>query len=124
MSQGFFDSVNPVISQYSIGQGVIGQHYFANLDGGNNNPEAVWDFTSGSQFYGNPGAIVYAHKVKTTPAPNPTNDIAWVELTKDSGELANTVYRIETISGVADATVSSSVDWCLSCSINVISFIV
>jgi hypothetical protein len=47
-----------------------------------------------------------------------------VELVNDSGGLANTIYRINTVKGQPAPTVSSTVEWCLSCSINVILFIV
>jgi hypothetical protein len=43
---------------------------------------------------------------------------------KDSGQLANKVYRINTVQGQPPPNVSSSVDCCLSCSINAILFIV
>ena len=100
---------------------VDGQHYFANQNGA---LEAIWDLTSSGPFDGNPGAIVFAHKIQTAASPDGPNNIDWVELTKDSGDLANTVYRINTVQGQPPSSVSSFVDWCLSCSINIILFIV
>jgi hypothetical protein len=100
---------------------VDGQHYFANKNGA---LEAVWDLTSSGPFKGNQDAIVFAHKVQTAPSPDGPDNINWVELKKDSGGLANTVYRINTVKGQPPGSVSSSVDWCLSCPINLIFFIV
>jgi hypothetical protein len=96
---------------------VDGQHYFANQNGA---LKAVWDLTSSGPFKGNNDAIVFAHKVQTAPSPDGADNIDWVELKKDSGGLANTVYRINTVKGQPPGSVSSSVDCCLSCSINVI----
>jgi len=100
---------------------VDGQHYFVEQNG---NLSAVWDLTSSGPFSGNPGAIVFAHPIQTADSPDGPDNIAWVELKKDSGELANTIYRINTVKGQPPSSVSSSVDWCLSCSNNVILFIV
>jgi hypothetical protein len=101
---------------------VIGQHYFVKQNGA---LEAVWDCTSSPTFQHNPDAIVFAHPIKTAPSPN-LNTIVWVELVGDSGGLAKSVYRIDTVEGEPPFIVSSSADWCLSCSINlnVILFIV
>jgi hypothetical protein len=107
--------------QAQFGLTIDGQHYFANQNGV---LEAVWDLTSSGPFSGNPGAIVFAHKVQTADSPDGPNNIAWVELKKDSGELANTVYRVNTVQGQPPSSVSSSINWCPSCSINVIRFIV
>jgi hypothetical protein len=98
-----------------------GQHYFVNQAG---TLEPVWDLTSSGPFTGNPGAIIFAHKVQTAASPDGPNNVAWLELKKDSGALANTVYRINTVQGQPPSSVSSSVGWCLSCSINVMLFIV
>jgi hypothetical protein len=100
---------------------VDGQHYFVDQ---NSTLEAVWDLTSSGQFATNPGAIVFAHKVQTAPSPDGPNNIPWVELKADSGQLADTIYRVNTVQGQPPGSVSSSVDWCLSCSINLIFFIV
>ncbi len=99
---------------------VDGQHYFVNLNGA---LSAVWDLTSSGQFNGNPGAIVFAHKIQTAPSPDGSNNIAWVELKKDSGALADTIYRVNTVQGQPPASVSSSVNLYLSYSINVIFFL-
>lgn len=112
MAQGIQDQFNATVD---------GQHYFVSQNG---TLEPVWDLTSSGPFAGNSNAIVFAHKVQNASSPDGSDNIAWVELKKDSGGLANTVYRINTVKGQPPPSVSSSVDWCLSCSINVILFIV
>jgi hypothetical protein len=122
-----FPDVNPLNpgmaqnmqNQYNLT--VDGQHYFVDQNG---TLEAVWDLTSSGPFTGNPGAIVFAHKIQTADSPDGLNNIVWVELKGDSGQLANTIYRINTVQGQPPGSVSSSVDSCLSCSINAILFIV
>jgi hypothetical protein len=86
---------------------VDGQHYFANQNGA---LAAVWDLTSSGPFSGNANAIVFAHKVQTADSPDGPDNILWVELKKDSGGLADTVYRINTVKGQPPASVSSPVD--------------
>jgi uncharacterized lipoprotein YmbA len=98
---------------------VDGQHYFAQKDG-KGPVEAIWDLRSSGPFKGNKKAIVFAHKVKTAPSPDGSDNIDWVELAKDSGGLAKTVYRINTVKGQPSGSVSSSVNWRLPCSIDLI----
>jgi hypothetical protein len=121
---GDMDPLNPVITQ-RIGDlfnvNVTGQHYFSMKNG---NLEAVWDLTSSGPYKGNQDAIVFAHKIKTYSSPEGPENIDWVELVKDSGELASTIYRINTVKGQPPPTVSLSVNWWRYCSINVILFIV
>ena len=102
-----FDSgiTQQIGNQYNVP--VDGQHYFAMLNG---NLEAIWDLTSSGPYAGNPGAIVYAHKINTSPSPDGPNNILWVQLAADSGALANTIYRIHTVQGQPPSTVSFSVD--------------
>jgi len=83
---------------------VDGQHYFVNQSNG---LEAVWDLTSSGPFKGNSNAIVFAHKVKTANSPDGSDNVAWVELKKDSGGLANTVYRTNTVKGQPPPSCSS-----------------
>jgi hypothetical protein len=100
---------------------VDGQHYFVQKD---NSLSAVWDLTSSGPFAGNPNAIVFAHPVNTASSPDGPDNIKWVELKKDSGGLANTIYRVNTVKGLPPTSVSFSVNWCLSCSINLNFFAV
>lgn len=98
---------------------VSGQHYFQKSNGAA--PVPVWDLRA-NLFKGNPNAFVVAKKIKTVPAPNPSTDVAWLELDKVTGDLATTVYRINTEGGQPQTSVSSPVDWCLYCSTNVMPF--
>lgn len=88
---------------------VTGEHYFVNQ---NNVLVPVWDLTSASgPFPNNPGAIVFAKKTKSVPSPdNPSSDVPWLELNAISGQLANIIYRINTVSGQPPGSVSSAVD--------------
>ena len=99
---------------------INGQHYFQ-ISGSGSVP--VWDLRADEPFKGNSEAFVVAHKVKSIDSPDdPTNDVTWLELDNDPGQgrLAKKIYRINTVGGQPPSSVSSSVDWCLSCSINVI----
>ena len=114
------DPVDGVLALAMLSLGVfeIGEHYFVNKD---STLVPVWDCTSS---FNNPNAIVYAQKKNSSPSPDPTHNVAWLELVGESGGLANRIYRIGTVGGQPQTTVSSSADWCLSCSINVMLFIV
>jgi hypothetical protein len=93
---------------------VTGQHFYQS------EKLPVFDLRSVGEFQGNPGAFVVAKKIKTVRSPDGDSNIPWLELAADSGQLASTIYRINTAAGQPAASVSSSVDWCLYCSINVI----
>lgn len=82
------------------------QHYFVKNSTGSN-LEAVWDCTTSGQFSGDSNAIIFAHKVGTAPSPDGPQNIDLVELRKDAGGLANTVYRLNTVDGQAPGNVSS-----------------
>jgi hypothetical protein len=107
--------------QHHFNLTIDGQHYFVNQNG---TLEAVWDLRSSGLFKGNQNAIVFAHKIESANSTDGPQNIALVELTNDSGGLAKTVYRINTVKGQPPPKVSSSVGCCRSCSINVILFIV
>jgi hypothetical protein len=84
---------------------VIGQHYFVSVNGA---LQAVWDLTSGSEFFGNSGAIVFAEKLYSVHSPDGSQNIDWVELGAISGALASKIYRIETVMGQPPQSVRSS----------------
>lgn len=90
---------------------VIGQHYFQNETGV---LTPIWDLRAEEPFKGNVDAFVATHKVKAIASPDGPSDITWVELDKNSGQnsgqLASTVYRIDTVAGQPAASVSCSVD--------------
>jgi Protein of unknown function (DUF3455) len=93
-------------NKYNIN--VEGQYYFVEQNGG---LVPVWDLRSSGENAGNPNAIIFAQKVKSAPSPNGPENIDWAELTKLSGGLANTVYRVDTVKGQPPATVSSFLDF-------------
>ncbi len=92
-----------------------GKYYFVEENG---TLVPVWDLTSVGPYAG-PDAIVYAQKVKSAPSPDGPENVDWTELKKISGGLANLIYRVDTWQGQPPSTVSSSLDLCLSRSINV-----
>jgi len=87
---------------------VEGQYYFVEQNG---SLVPVWDFRSSGENAGRSNAIVFAKKVKSAPSPNGPENIDWVELEKVSGDLANLIYRVDTVKGQPPSTVSSSPDF-------------
>jgi hypothetical protein len=81
---------------------VLGQHYFVP---GTPAPSPKWDFTSDAEK-GNSEAFVVAAGTGSIPSPESKNDITWVQLKKVQGELADSVYRVETAGGLPPASVS------------------
>lgn len=65
----------------------------------------VWDFTSGAEK-GNAEAFVIAAVVGDIPAPTGKEDVDWLQLKNVEGELADTVYRIDTKGGQPPMSVS------------------
>ena len=90
---------------------VKGQHYFVSQNG---TLVPVWDLRSS----GGPNAIVFAQKVKDVPSPNGPQNVDWLELKKVSGDLANLIYRVDTVKGQPPTTVSSSFDFVPALSMN------
>lgn len=85
---------------------VLGQHYYVP------NPQPTmgspvvspkWDFTSDAE-QGNPEAFVIGAKVGDIPAPTGSNNIDWVQLRNVEGQLADTVYRVDTKGGQPPAS--------------------
>ena len=87
---------------------VQGQYYFVEQNG---SLVPVWDFRSSGENRGRSNAIVYAKKIKSTPSPNGSDNLDWVELEKVSGDLANRIYRVETVKGLPPSSVSSFPDF-------------
>ncbi len=84
---------------------VEGQHYFVNQNG---QLVPVWDFRSSGENRGRSNAIVFARKIADVPSPDGPDNIDWVELKKLSGDLADLVYRVDTVKGQPPSTVSCS----------------
>jgi hypothetical protein len=83
---------------------VLGQHYFVTSASGALVPK--WDFTSAS-FAGDENAYMIGKKVGDLKSPeNPAVSVDWLQLNKTDGELAEQVYRIDTVNGQPAASVS------------------
>ena len=104
-------------SHYDISP--YGSYYFVEQNG---SLIPVWDLTSTWPYAGNPNAIVYAQKVKNVPSPQGSYNVDWVELKKMSGELANVIYRVDTVQGQPPSTVSSSLDLCCAVQLTFLFF--
>jgi hypothetical protein len=74
---------------------VSGQHYFIEAGG---QLASVWDFRSNGPTKGNKGATVVAKVTGDIASPTWTA-IDWQELSRVSGELADTIFRIDTVGG-------------------------
>jgi len=74
-------------------------HYFiSNPAGAGLSP--VWDFRATQRFYGQEDAIIVGKGVgSVVPPVDPADNINWLRVGKVSGDIANEVYRIDTIGG-------------------------
>lgn len=80
---------------------VLGQHYFVpnpNPAVGSPTISPKWDFTADSEK-GNAEAFVIGAKVGDLPAPTSKSDVDWLQLKNVEGQLADTIYRVETKGG-------------------------
>jgi hypothetical protein len=92
----------------------VGQHYFVEENGA---LVPVWDLTATAK-----NAIAFGRVIHSAFSPDgPTNIFRreFNQLPGSPGALANTIYEIDTVAGQPPFGVSSSLDLCLSCSINV-----
>ncbi|KAF8502745.1 hypothetical protein F5888DRAFT_1598993, partial [Russula emetica] len=99
-----FDSLEPgLVEEMKDHYGITidGAYYFVDQNG---SLVPVWDLRSSGPYAGNPNAIVYAQKYKTVSSPGGPENIDWVELTKLSGDLANLIYRVDTVQGQPPST--------------------
>ena len=89
---------------------VLGQHYFVvnPTPGGANVPK--FDFTSG-RLAGDSQAFAVLAKAGDIAAPTGSSDVDWLMLNKTSGELANQIFRVNTVAGTDSASVSSVVNF-------------
>ena len=85
----------------------LGQHYFVNNPVTGQGVSLKWDFTSSGENKGNSDAYVVGKGVGTLASPDdPTTDVAWLELTDVEGELADTIFRYDTVNGQPPTSVS------------------
>jgi len=95
-----------VISAVGDNPLVLGQHYYVpnpKPAAGSPAVSPKWDFTSNAEK-GNAEAYVIGAKVGDLPAPTCSDDIDWVQLKNVEGELANAVYRVDTMGGQPPAS--------------------
>ena len=85
----------------------LGQHYFVTNPVTGQGVSPKWDFTSSGENKGNPNAYVVGKGVGTLPSPNdPTTDVAWLEVQNVEGDLADTIFRYDTVNGQPPSSVS------------------
>jgi hypothetical protein len=96
-------AVTPVLLSPDI---ILADHYFIpNPAGTGLSP--VWDFRATKRYYGNKNAYILGASVGSVVSPDdPSDDINWVRLRKVSGEIADEVYRIDTIGGQPPTSVT------------------
>ncbi|KAH9847426.1 hypothetical protein C2E23DRAFT_741801 [Lenzites betulinus] len=84
---------------------VLAQHYFVTnpLTGQGLSPK--WDFTSSGAFLGKDDAFIVAKAKGNLPAPtDPKRDVAWLDVTGVQGDIANEVFRFDTVGGQPPAS--------------------
>ncbi|KZT04511.1 uncharacterized protein LAESUDRAFT_761075 [Laetiporus sulphureus 93-53] len=78
----------------------LAQHYFVPNPTTGSGLSPKWDFTSSGKFNGNPNAYVIGKVNGTLPSPdNATDDVAWLEVLKVEGDIADEVFRYDTVGG-------------------------
>jgi len=109
---GVWDNASPsvtaqdVIKKLGHNLLILGQHYYVpnpNTTAGNPAISPKWDFTSASEKR-KAEAFVIGAKIGDLPAPTGKSDVDWVQLKKVEGELADTVYRVDTKGGQPPAS--------------------
>lgn len=79
---------------------ILGQHYFVTNPVTGTGISPKWDFTSSGKFAGNQDAYFIGAPVGNVPAPsNPAKNVAWLHIGHVEGELADEVFRYDTVGG-------------------------
>jgi len=81
---------------------ILSQHYFVKNAAGGISP--AWDFRTNPKFQGVPGALFVGKVLAKTPDANPTKNVPWLHVGKDSGDISDEIYRIYTVGGVAPSS--------------------
>ncbi len=85
---------------------VLAQHYFVPNPTTGQGVSPKWDFTSSGAFQGSQNAYIVAKGKGTLPAPtNATRDVAWLDVTGIQGDIANEVFRFDTVGGQPPSSV-------------------
>jgi hypothetical protein len=88
---------------------ILAQHYFVGNEAGGLSP--VWDFRATPKFEGVENATFVGKALANISDADPTKNVPWLHLGKVGGEIADEVYRIFTVGGVAPSSVSF---WCIT----------
>ncbi|KAF9814153.1 hypothetical protein IEO21_05291 [Rhodonia placenta] len=78
----------------------LAQHYFVENPITDSGVSPKWDFTSSGKFKGNADAFVIAKGNGTLSSPNdPKDDVTWLEVLQVKGDVADEVFRFDTVGG-------------------------
>ncbi|KAI0739097.1 hypothetical protein C8Q80DRAFT_1124487 [Daedaleopsis nitida] len=94
-------SIQTIIGQLQglSGAPVLGQHYFVTNPVTGTGISPKWDFTS-AKFKGNANAFFVGAVKANLPSPtDPTKNVAWLDVGKVQGALADEVFRYDTVGG-------------------------
>lgn len=88
----------------------LAQHYFVENPITDSGVSPKWDFTSSGKFKGNADAFVIAKGNGTLSSPNdPKDDVTWLEVLQVKGDVADEVFRFDTVGGQPPVNVSNLV---------------
>ena len=86
---------------------VLAQHFFQPNPVTGSGVSPVWDFRSNPRFKGHDDAFVLARGNGSIPSPqDPSKDVAWLHVVKVQGDIADDVFRFDTVGGQPPTSVS------------------
>ena len=86
---------------------VLAQHFFQPNPVTGSGVSPVWDFRSNPRFKGHDDAFVLARGNGSIPSPqDPSTDVAWLHVVKVQGDIADDVFRFDTVGGQPPTSVS------------------
>ena len=82
----------------------------------------VWDLTYIGSYADKSNAMIYGQTVNSVPSSNGTHNVDWTEYKTSPGGWANTgmIYSVGTVGGQPPSGVSSSLNLCPSCLVDVL----
>lgn len=85
---------------------ILADHYFVPSPAGTG-LSPVWDFRATKSFHDNPNAFMLGASAGSVVSPvDPSDNINWLRVRKVSGEVADEVYRTDTIGGQPPTSVT------------------
>ncbi|KAM5531241.1 hypothetical protein V8D89_015107 [Ganoderma adspersum] len=79
---------------------VLAQHFFQPNPVTGSGVSPVWDFRSNPRFKGHDDAFILAKGNGSIPSPqDPRKDVAWLHVVKVQGDIADDVFRFDTVGG-------------------------